>query len=94
MEAFEAILTRRSTRNFSPAQIEPEKLDRILSEITGKALETISKDTDRDNFMSADEAVESGIIDRVKTATITSAICTFHFLNNFFIRYPHLSFIF
>ena len=42
-----------------------EKLDRILSEITGKALETISKDTDRDNFMSADEAVEYGIIDRV-----------------------------
>lgn len=42
-----------------------EKLDRILSETTGKPLKTISKDTDRDNFMSSDEAVEYGIIDKV-----------------------------
>ena len=42
-----------------------EKLNRILSENTGQNLERIEKDTDRDNFMSADEAVEYGIIDKV-----------------------------
>ncbi len=42
-----------------------EKLNRILSENTGQNLEQIEKDTDRDNFMSADEAVEYGIIDKV-----------------------------
>lgn len=42
-----------------------EKLNSILSDNTGKPLETIEKDTDRDNFMSADEACEYGIIDKV-----------------------------
>lgn len=42
-----------------------EKLNRILSANTGQDLERIAKDTDRDNFMSADEAVEYGIIDKV-----------------------------
>lgn len=42
-----------------------EKLNRILSENTGQKLERIAKDTDRDNFMSAQEAVEYGIIDKV-----------------------------
>lgn len=42
-----------------------EKLNRILSANTGKLLEVIEKDTDRDNFMSADEACEYGIIDKV-----------------------------
>lgn len=42
-----------------------EKLNRILSENTGQSLEKIAADTDRDNFMSADEAREYGIIDRV-----------------------------
>jgi ATP-dependent Clp protease, protease subunit len=42
-----------------------EKLNRILSERTGKPLETIERDTDRDNFMSAEEAREYGIIDKV-----------------------------
>ena len=42
-----------------------EKLNRILSANTGKPLEVIEKDTDRDNFMSADEACEYGIIDKV-----------------------------
>lgn len=41
------------------------KLNRILSENTGQDLERIAKDTDRDNFMSAEEAVEYGIIDKV-----------------------------
>ncbi|MCR5482593.1 MAG: ATP-dependent Clp endopeptidase proteolytic subunit ClpP [Clostridia bacterium] len=42
-----------------------EKLNRILSENTGKNLEEIEKDTDRDNFMSAAEAAEYGLIDKV-----------------------------
>ncbi len=42
-----------------------EKLNRILSENTGQPLERVAGDTDRDNFMSADEAKEYGIIDTV-----------------------------
>lgn len=42
-----------------------DKLNRILSENTGKDLETIVKDTDRDHFMGADEAMEYGLIDKV-----------------------------
>ncbi len=42
-----------------------ERINRILAEKTGKPLEQIEKDTERDNFMSADEAVEYGLIDKV-----------------------------
>lgn len=42
-----------------------EKLNRILSENTGKPLDIIAADTDRDNFMSAEEAMQYGIIDKV-----------------------------
>lgn len=42
-----------------------EKLNRILSENTGQTLETIAKDTDRDNFMSAEAAKAYGLIDEV-----------------------------
>ena len=41
------------------------KLNRILSENTGKDLMTIERDTDRDNYMSAEEARNYGLIDRV-----------------------------
>ncbi|NLD11140.1 MAG: ATP-dependent Clp endopeptidase proteolytic subunit ClpP [Clostridiales bacterium] len=41
------------------------KLNRILSENTGKDLATIEKDTDRDNFMEAEKAAEYGLIDEV-----------------------------
>ncbi len=44
-----------------------EKLNKILSEQTGKPLETIQKDTERDNFMTAAEAQEYGLIDKVIT---------------------------
>ena len=44
-----------------------EKLNKILSENTGQPLDVIEKDTDRDNFMSAAEAVEYGLIDKVIT---------------------------
>ena len=42
-----------------------DNLNRILSENTGKPLEIIQQDTDRDNFMSAAEAAEYGLIDKV-----------------------------
>ncbi|MBQ9059551.1 MAG: ATP-dependent Clp endopeptidase proteolytic subunit ClpP [Firmicutes bacterium] len=42
-----------------------EKLNRIMSETTGQPLETIERDTDRDNFMSAEEAMEYGLVDHV-----------------------------
>ena len=42
-----------------------EKLNRILSKNTGQPLNIIARDTDRDNFMSAEEAMNYGLIDRV-----------------------------
>ncbi len=42
-----------------------ETLNKILSANTGKPLEVIEKDTDRDNFMSAYEAMEYGLVDKV-----------------------------
>lgn len=42
-----------------------DKLNRILAENTGKPLEIIARDTERDNFMSAEEALEYGLIDRI-----------------------------
>jgi len=44
-----------------------ENINRILSERTGKSLETISKDTDRDYYMSAQEALDYGLIDQILT---------------------------
>ena len=43
------------------------KLNSLLAEQTGKPLKTIERDTERDNFMSADEACEYGLIDKVIT---------------------------
>lgn len=42
-----------------------DKLNKILSERTGQPLEVIERDTDRDNFMTAERAKEYGIIDKV-----------------------------
>ncbi len=42
-----------------------EKLNRLLSEQTGKSYEEICRDTERDNFMTADEALAYGLVDRV-----------------------------
>ena len=44
-----------------------ERLNRILAENTGQPLEVISRETDRDNFMSAEEAKAFGLIDEVIT---------------------------
>ena len=45
-----------------------EKLNKIYSENTGKPLEVINADVERDNFMSADEAKEYGLIDEIITS--------------------------
>lgn len=44
-----------------------EKLNKILASETGKPLKTIEKDTERDNFMTAEEAKNYGLIDKVIT---------------------------
>ena len=45
-----------------------DKLNSILSERTGQPLETIARDTDRDNFMSSEDALKYGLVDRVLTS--------------------------
>lgn len=42
-----------------------DKLNRMLAEFTGRSLEEIVRDTDRDNFLSAEEAKEYGLVDQV-----------------------------
>ncbi|MFG0216258.1 ATP-dependent Clp endopeptidase proteolytic subunit ClpP [Brevibacillus porteri] len=49
-----------------------DHLNTILAERTGQPLERIQKDTDRDNFLSAAEAVEYGLIDKVITSEASS----------------------
>ena len=44
-----------------------DMLNKILSENTGKSIEQIEKDTDRDYFMTAEEALNYGIVDRILT---------------------------
>ena len=48
-----------------------EKLNTILAERTGQSLETLQRDTERDNFMSAERALEYGLIDKVITRNDT-----------------------
>ena len=50
-----------------------EKLNRLLAEHTGQPLERIERDTDRDNFMSAQEAADYGLIDKVITTRADAA---------------------
>jgi ATP-dependent Clp protease protease subunit len=42
-----------------------DQLNNLLAKHTGKDIKTIEKDTDRDNFMSADDARKYGLIDKV-----------------------------
>ncbi len=44
-----------------------EKLNRILSENTGKPIDVIERDTERDNFLTAEQALEYGLIDHIFT---------------------------
>ncbi len=42
-----------------------ERMNKILSENTGQSLETIAKDVDRDNYMTAEEALAYGLVDKI-----------------------------
>ena len=44
------------------------RLNEILAKHTGQSVETIAKDTDRDNFLSGEDAVKYGIVDKVLTS--------------------------
>ncbi|PIC62590.1 ATP-dependent Clp endopeptidase, proteolytic subunit ClpP [Sporosarcina sp. P13] len=46
-----------------------EKLNQILADRTGQPIEVIARDTDRDNFMTAERAKEYGLIDHVMTSS-------------------------
>ena len=45
-----------------------QRLNEILSEATGQSVERINVDTERDNYMRAQEALEYGLVDRVVTS--------------------------
>ncbi len=44
-----------------------KKMNEMLAENTGQPIDVIAKDTDRDNFLSAQEAVDYGLIDKIVT---------------------------
>jgi ATP-dependent Clp protease protease subunit len=44
------------------------RLNQMMADHTGQSVETIEKDTDRDNFMSAEEAVKYGLVDKIITS--------------------------
>ena len=46
------------------------KLNQILSDCTGKPIDVIERDTDRDNFLTAQQALEYGLIDKVMTSRV------------------------
>ncbi len=50
-----------------------QRLNEIMAKHTGQSVERISKDTDRDNFLSAEEAVKSGLVDKVLTSRAEAA---------------------
>ena len=50
-----------------------DKLNNIMAEHTGQSLDVIARDTDRDNFMSADQAVKYGLVDEMITSRSASA---------------------
>ncbi|MGQ0511623.1 MAG: ATP-dependent Clp endopeptidase proteolytic subunit ClpP [Betaproteobacteria bacterium] len=49
-----------------------QRLNEILAKHTGQAVDTIAKDTDRDNFLSSEDAVTYGLVDKVLTSRETA----------------------
>jgi ATP-dependent Clp protease protease subunit len=49
------------------------KLNEILAQNTGQSIEKIERDTDRDNFLSADDAVAYGLVDKVLSSHASAA---------------------
>ena len=45
-----------------------ERLNKILADNTGQTLDTIQRDTERDNYMTAEQALEYGLVDRITTS--------------------------
>jgi ATP-dependent Clp protease protease subunit len=50
-----------------------ERLNHLLAKHTGQDVETIQRDTDRDNFLSAEEAVKYGLVDQVLVSRSTAS---------------------
>lgn len=50
-----------------------ERMNKILASHTGQDFETIARDTDRDNYMTADEALKYGLIDKIIEARLDNA---------------------
>ena len=50
-----------------------ERLNKILADNTGQSLDTIQRDTERDNYMTAEQALEYGIVDRITTSRVAAA---------------------
>ena len=50
-----------------------QRLNEILAKHTGQNVDTIAKDTDRDNFLSADDAVKYGLVDKVLVSRTQTA---------------------
>ena len=50
-----------------------ERMNRILASHTGQDYDTIARDTDRDNYMTAEEALKYGLIDKIIEARSTDA---------------------
>lgn len=50
-----------------------ERMNRILSSHTGQDYDTVARDTDRDNYMTAEEALKYGLIDKIIEARTTDA---------------------
>ena len=51
-----------------------DKLNKVLAHHTGQAIEKIQVDTDRDNFLSPNDAVDYGLIDKVLTSRATLGV--------------------
>ena len=49
------------------------RLNKILADNTGQSLETIQADTERDNYMTAEQALEYGLVDRITTSRVAMA---------------------
>ena len=50
-----------------------KKLTKILADNTGQSLDTIQRDTERDNYMTAEQALEYGLVDRIVTSRAAMA---------------------
>ena len=60
-------MTTMSHKYLAYTLYDVDTVNKIMSERTGQSLEQITADTERDNFMSAEEAMEFGLIDKIIT---------------------------